>query len=460
MTVAAKQNQSMPRALIIDDDEAFTSAVAGYIELEGFSVVTADSLGQARHFLASSVPDLLLVDLMLPDGNGLDLLPELDTNAATHVVIITGHASLDAAIESVRAGRVVDFLLKPIDIDRLKTRIQAVMQTRQAMSRPDAIDDSASAAPSTALADLVGESPTMQDLRRLIIKVAPTDATVLLQGESGTGKDLIAQAIHRLSPRHDQRYFAINCGAVSPQLIGTELFGHEKGSFTGATRQHKGHFERTSGGTLFLDEITEMPLDLQVQLLRVLETGAVTRIGGDTEIPVDVRLIAATNRDPQEAIREGKLREDLYFRLMVFPVWAPPLRERAGDVVRLAHYFLAELNRRHGVAKHFNPDVLAALEAYPWPGNVRELRNVVQRAFILADEEIDETYLLNIPSAATPSVGDDGLNLVVGTTIEDAERRLILATLAHYEGDKPRTAEALGISLKTLYNRFKQYGAE
>jgi DNA-binding NtrC family response regulator len=457
MTVAAKQNQSMPRALIIDDDEAFTSAVAGYIELEGFSVVTADSLGKARNFLKNSIPDLLLVDLMLPDGNGLDLIPELDANASTHIVIITGHASLDAAIESVRAGRVVDFLLKPIDIDRLKACIQAVMQTCRAAPSSDVVDP---AIASDALADLVGESPAMRDLRRLLIKVAPTDATILLQGESGTGKDLIAQAIHRLSPRHDQRYFAINCGAVSPQLIGTELFGHEKGSFTGATRQHKGHFERTSGGTLFLDEITEMPLDLQVQLLRVLETGAITRIGGDAEIPVDVRLIAATNRDPQEAMREGKLREDLYFRLMVFPVWAPPLRERAGDVVHLAHYFLAELNRRHGVAKHFNPDVLAALEAYSWPGNVRELRNAVQRAFILADEEIGETYLLNIPNTATPSAGDDGLNLVVGTTIEDAERRLILATLAHYEGDKPRTAEALGISLKTLYNRFKQYGAE
>jgi DNA-binding NtrC family response regulator len=457
MTVAAQQTRSRPCALIIDDDEAFTSAVAGYIELEGFSVVTADSLAKARDFLRNFIPDLLLVDLMLPDGNGLDLVPELDPNALTHIVVITGHASLDAAIESVRAGRIVDFLLKPIDIDRLKACIQAVLQTCRAAPQSGVFDPSTG---SDALADLVGESSVMQDLRRMILKVAPTDATVLLQGESGTGKDLIAQAIHRLSPRRDQRYFAINCGAVSPQLIGTELFGHEKGSFTGATRQHRGHFERTSGGTLFLDEITEMPLDLQVQLLRVLETGAITRVGGDTEIPVDVRLIAATNRDPQEAIKEGKLRDDLYFRLMVFPVWVPPLRDRAGDIALLANYFLTDLNRRHGAAKSFNPDVLAALEACSWPGNVRELRNAVQRAFILADEEIGETYLLNIPAPPTPDARDDGLNLAVGTTIEDAERRLILATLAHYQGDKPRTAEALGISLKTLYNRFKQYGTE
>jgi two-component system, NtrC family, response regulator AtoC len=452
----------MPCALIIDDDRAFTSAVAGYIELEGFSVATADSLGEAREFLGTTVPDLLLVDLMLPDGNGLELIPELPADSPTRIVVITGHASLDAAIESVRASRVVDFLIKPIDVGRLKACIQAVGEVRPAF--PDAVG-SDSVAPSAALAELVGESSVMQDLRRLVVKVAPTDATVLLQGESGTGKDLIARAIHQLSPRRDRRYFAINCGAVSPQLIGTELFGHEKGSFTGATRQHRGHFERTSGGTLFLDELTEMPPDLQVQLLRVLETGAIVRIGGDTEIPVDVRLIAATNRDPQQAIAEGRLREDLYFRLMVFPIEVPPLRERAGDIARLAHGFLAELNRRHSANKQFDPDVLAALEAYPWPGNVRELRNVVQRAFILADESIDKTHLANLsaslaPTALAPTAGTDALNLVVGTTIEDAERRLLLATLAHYEGDKPRAAEALGISLKTLYNRLKQYGSE
>lgn len=446
----------MLRALVVDDDQAFTSAVAEFIEQQGFSVVTAESLQQARSLFQAVAPDLLLVDLMLPDGSGLDLVQEADVNAKTRIVVITGHASLDAAIQSLRA-QVADFLVKPIDVERLKECLQAVIDNQS--SSEDAIVKTAS---TTDFDRLVGESPVMRELRKMLEKVAPTDATVMLQGESGTGKDIIAETIHQLSPRRNHRYLAVNCGAVSPQLIGTELFGHEKGSFTGATRQHKGHFERASGGTLFLDEVTEMPLDLQVQLLRVLETGALIRIGGDTDIPVDVRLIAATNRDPEKAIADGKLREDLFFRLMVFPIRVPPLRERTGDVLLLAEFFLAELNRQYGVSKRFTSGAIDTLNHYAWPGNVRELRNAVQRAFILTDGEIEETHFPQqsrvIPA---PEITHSGaLNLAVGTSIDDAERRLILATLDHHQGDKPQTANALGISLKTLYNRLKQYGAD
>jgi DNA-binding NtrC family response regulator len=456
-TVIREKDIPMLRALVVDDDQAFTGAVAEFIEQQGFSVVTADSLQQARSLFQAAAPDLLLIDLMLPDGSGLDLIHEADIHAKTRIVVITGHASLEAAIQSLRA-QVADFLVKPIDVERLKACLQAVTDSslsKETTALPKAVT-------AKDFERLVGESAVMRELRKMLEKVAPTDATVMLQGQSGTGKDIIAETIHKLSPRGNHRYLAVNCGAVSPQLIGTELFGHEKGSFTGATRQHRGHFERASGGTLFLDEVTEMPLDLQVQLLRVLETGALIRIGGDTEIPVDVRLIAATNRDPEKAIADGKLREDLYFRLMVFPIRVPPLRERTGDVLLLAEHFLAELNRQYGVVKRFTSGAIGALEHYTWPGNVRELRNAVQRAFILTDGEIEETHFPQ-QSRLNPDAGinqSGGLNLAVGTSIDDAERRLILATLDHHHGDKPQTAEALGISLKTLYNRLKQYGAD
>ncbi len=239
-------------------------------------------------------------------------------------------------------------------------------------------------------------------------------------------------------------------------LIGSELFGHERGSFTGATRQHKGCFERAGGGTLLLDEISEMPIELQVHLLRVLEAGTMRRIGGDRDIKVDLRVIAATNQDLESAVAQGKFREDLYFRLMVLPIVVPPLRDRRDDIPLLANHFLALLNDQQNARKRFTPEALEHLTSHSWPGNVRELRNTVQRAFILADEAIAPEHLEWFDQVSAVH-GSDGLNLRVGTSIDDAERRLILATLDHFEGDKPRTAEALGISLKTLYNRLKQY---
>lgn len=444
----------MLRALVVDDDKSFTLAVSEYIEQEGFSVVTADSVEEARSLLDRVAPDLLLIDLMLPDGNGLDLVQPSLRNPAPEVVVITGHASLDAAIQSLRA-QACDFLTKPIDVSRLQKCLKAVAAER---SGAGAAKNTHRGGP-RAHTRLVGESNAMHSVRSMIERVAPTDATVFLQGESGTGKDVIAQTIHQRSPRRDNTYLAVNCGAISPQLIGTELFGHEKGSFTGANRQHKGHFERTSGGTLFLDEVTEMPLDLQVQLLRVLETGNLIRIGGDTEIPVDVRLIAATNCDPEQAVAQGKLRQDLYFRLLVFPIQVPPLRQRDDDILLLANYFLAELNHQYGAAKRLNDSAIALIEQHPWPGNVRELRNAVQRAFILAEREIDSAHF---PPRFDPTsmLNADGLNLAVGMSIDAAEKHLILTTFERYQRDKPRTAQALGISLKTLYNRLKQYGAE
>lgn len=304
---------------------------------------------------------------------------------------------------------------------------------------------------------LFGSSRAMENLYRQIDKVALTDATVLLAGESGTGKELIAQTIHQFSQRKDKPFIPVNCGAISGHLIEAALFGHEKGSFTGAVRQYAGYFEQASHGTLFLDEITEMPIDMQVKLLRVLECGTFLRVGGSSEVNVDVRLIAATNRDPEKAVRQGLLREDLMYRLAVFPIQVPALRERESDIELLAQHFLQSLNEKHQTHKTFSKGSLDTMRRYSWPGNVRELKNAVQRAYILStdtleiDEHVSETMLQK------PSLKDGMLNVSVGMPLADAQRELILATLKHFEGNKRLTADALGISLKTLYNRLKEY---
>ncbi len=296
----------------------------------------------------------------------------------------------------------------------------------------------------------------MQELYREIQRIAPTDITAFLQGESGTGKELIAQTIHDLSPRRDGVFVPVNCGAFAASLVESELFGHERGSFTGATGRHRGCFERANHGTLFLDEVTEMQPDLQVKLLRVLETSELVRLGGQESITVDVRVIAATNRPMAHAVAEGKLREDLYFRLSAFPIRIPGLRERPGDVEQLARHFLERLNAADGVKKTITERALAELRGHSWPGNVRELKNLMQRAYIMADSTID---LEHFPPLAEEPIGrpEGLLTVAVGTPLREVERRLMLATLTHYQGDKQRTAQALGVSLKTIYNRLRAY---
>ncbi len=304
---------------------------------------------------------------------------------------------------------------------------------------------------------LYGSSPAMEQLIQQVERVAATDATVLLVGESGTGKELIANAIHHASARRDEAFVAVNCGAIPAHLIEAALFGHEKGSFTGASRQHFGYFEHASRGTLFLDEITEMPVDMQVKLLRVLEAGTFLRVGGDEEVKVDVRMVAATNRDLESAVKQGNLREDLMYRLAVFPVRVPPLRERGSDIEMLALHFLQALNEKGGTQKVFSRNSLDVIRSYSWPGNVRELKNVVQRAFILATDTLDIEECISDLAAKKPTVHEGYLNFFVGTPLADAQKEIILATLKHYSGNKRLTAEALGISLKTLYNRLKEY---
>jgi DNA-binding NtrC family response regulator len=310
---------------------------------------------------------------------------------------------------------------------------------------------------------LIGQSPSIQRVRELIGRVAPTDSTVLICGESGCGKELVAESIHAMSPRASQQFVAINCAAIPATLIEAELFGHERGSFTGALRTREGVFERAHGGTLLLDEITEMPLDLQSRLLRVLETKRLNRVGGSDDLEVDVRVIASTNRTPAKAFEEGRLREDIYYRLAVVTVQLPPLRERGNDVLVLAEFFLGELNLRHGTHKRLSEELRARFLRHDWPGNVRELRNAVERAFILCDGELtlDETEMPTLRgSDAEGSGSGSGISIPIGSTLEEIEKTFILATLKHFEGDKRRTADVLGCSLKTLYNKLHAYQRE
>ena len=287
-------------------------------------------------------------------------------------------------------------------------------------------------------------------------RVAGTDATVLLEGESGTGKELVALSIHQQSTRHDGNFIAVNCGAIPDSLIEAALFGHEKGSFTGAARLHAGYFEHASGGTLFLDEITEMPTDMQVKLLRVLECGRFHRVGGSEEVNVDVRMIAATNRSLQDAVNERHLRQDLMYRLAVFPIRVPPLREREQDIELLARHFLTALNAAAGTRKYFTRRTLERIRSYRWPGNVRELKNLVHRAYILSPDAV--TLEEPLSTNAGKTVLTNGmLCFPVGMPLADAQREIIIATLKHFSGNKRQTAKALGISLKTLYNRLRAY---
>jgi two-component system, NtrC family, response regulator HydG len=442
----------MAHALIVDDDADMVQWLAEVARMEGYTVAHAHSLREARIELTRRRPDALLTDLRLPDGEGIELLEELEEPGATEVIVVTGHATVDTAVAALRAGA-SDYLVKPADVDRVQAVLRHAKRTSALQQEIGELRGELRKL--GRFGRILGSSPSMQVVYDQITRVAPTSASVLLIGESGTGKDLAAQTLHGLSRRRAAPFLPLNCGAVTAQLIESELFGHERGSFTGADRQHKGFFERASGGSVFLDEITEMPMELQVKLLRVLETGTFTRVGGSQQIACDVRVVAATNREPQDAVAAGKLREDLYHRLNVFPVRLPPLRERGSDIVELAHYFLDELNRLEGCAKSFSGESLARLHEYHWPGNVRELKNAVQRAFIMADERI-ECDLGGSDSPPRPK-DDTTITIRIGTPLEDVERRVTLATLAHCGHVKRKAAEMLGVSLKTLYNRLETY---
>jgi DNA-binding NtrC family response regulator len=441
-------------ALLIEDDVASLEAMERLVQSKGFSTSTAQTLEQARREVDVQVPDLAVLDLDLPDGSGMDLIEELHAGFDTEVVVVTGQGTIDSAVEAIHSG-VIDFFTKPLDTERFERFLIGVERTlslRREVSRLRA-----DLRELGRFDRMVGSSPPMQDVYNLISRVARTESTVLVTGETGTGKDLVAQTIHALSRRADKPFVAVNCGAVQESLIESELFGHEPGAFTGANKRRKGLFEQARGGSLFLDEITEMSPDLQVKLLRVLENRTIRRVGGERTIAIDVRLIAATNRRPDEAVKAGKLREDLFYRLQVFPIRVPPLRDRPEDVDLLATYFLRDLNESGDAAKRLEPAALEDLRLHDWPGNVRELRNVIERAFILAGDRIGPEHVQIDPGRRRNRVAQ-GVGVDVGMSIADAEKLLILATLDELDGNKKKAADVLGISLKTLYNRLNAYG--
>jgi DNA-binding NtrC family response regulator len=449
----------MPHALLVDDNTDTLEALTEVLRAEGFTASAAPNLDEAKAALARQTPDVVLLDLNLPDGSGMTLLDGIEGLRAPAVVLITGHASVSTVVEALRRG-VTDYLTKPVDIDRLRTILGNIAHTRQL---PKEIEDQTDRAQSGRFGLLVGRSANMRRTFDLIGRIAPSSASVLISGESGTGKDVVARTIHSLSRRRHGPFVPVNCGAISAALLESELFGHERGSFTGADRRHRGYFERAHRGTLFLDEVTEMPLELQVKLLRVIESGSFFRVGAEQPISVDVRILAASNRDVLRSISGGQMREDLYYRLRVFELNVSPLRDRPDDVEPLVAHFLDELAQKEGVRKNITAAALDALTRYSWPGNVRDLRNVIQSAYILADETIDVDSLpeavtltrVSPPRADEPATGV--LRIDLGSSLADIERRAILATLRYCHGNKNRAAEVLGISLKTLYNRLSEY---
>ena len=451
----------MPHALIVDDEPDTSKTLAMLIATQGFTVATAGSLRDARRQMALQDPDILFLDLMLPDGSGMDLFREAKALTNTEVVLMTGHASLESSIEALRLGA-ADYLVKPAHMKQLQGVLSRV--TRPSALLAEAAELHVRLERDGHFGQLWGRSAPMREVYEQITRVAGTSATVLVTGESGTGKEVVARTVHDLSRRRGRPFLAVNCGAISPHLIESEIFGHEKGSFTGADRQHHGFFERASGGTLFLDEITEMPLDLQVKLLRVLESGTFMRVGSTQVQETDVRILAATNRSLEQATGSGKLRDDLLYRLYVFPIHLPALRERSEDVPAIAEHFLDQVCKREGQQKRFSPDALARLAGYRWGGNVRELRNIVYRAYVMAPGNTIVNECLprtaGEPELVRPAAdGLPSITVRVGTTLAEVERQITLATLEHMGRHKEKTAATLGISLKTLYNRLKEYSA-
>ena len=446
----------MAYALVVEDDSDSARMMAAIASVNGFKVRTAATLGDARRSIEEKCPDVLLLDVQLPDGNGMSLLDHHALSCDTGVVLMTGHASLASSIDALRRGA-LDYLVKPVDSERLRQLLVRLRGPR--MPAADPVAAPALAAPRGAGVRMVGVSPAMRQVAWQIERVGPTALPVFITGESGTGKELAALSVHGHSLRRGGPFVALNCAALSPQLIESELFGHERGSFTGAERLRHGYFERADGGTLFLDEVTEMPLALQAKLLRVLETGSFQRVGSTEVLKADVRIVAASNRRVESAVSEGALRSDLFYRLSAFPLHLPPLRERQGDTVLLARHFLAEISRQAGATKVLTPEAEHGLQRHAWPGNARELRNLVQRAYVLSEgDELDVRWLVPAGQAsATP--GADLLPITPGLSLAAAEERLILATLAHCDGHKEKTAAVLGISLKTLYNKLRTYSA-
>ena len=475
----------IPKILVVDDDQASVEAASEVLEREGYALFAASGGRKALEILAAENIDVVITDEKMPDLSGIDLLKHIKDNYPyTQVIILTGYGSIDSAVEATRAGA-DGYLEKPIQINILRQTAKNALEKRslllQNVNLREQLDDK------FGFANIIGTSKPMLEVFRMIRLVAPTNATVLIRGESGVGKELIAHAIHNHSRRKDKPYRTINCGALYRELLESELFGHERGAFTGATTRKLGVFEQTSGGTLLLDEVGEMGIETQVKFLRVLEGHEFTRLGGDAPIKADVRIVAATNSDLEEAVKNGKFRNDLYHRINRFPIRVPPLRERREDIPLLVSAFIKEFSKEHDrPISDITPQAMDYLKNAAWDGNIRELRNVIETAIILArtetldladfssdfqtsftDSEVirDPDIQMGIPVGIdTPEDQEDSIDAddekvgTVGMTMEEIEKEAIRKTLAETSNNKKRTAEILKIGLRTLYRKLESYG--
>lgn len=448
------------KILIVDDDPGMRASLAVLLQKWGFEALQAADAAEATQIVERHDPDIVITDVVMPEVSGLELLRELKAGDPHRpVLLITAQGSIDMAVEAMKHGA-RDFLTKPLtDLPKLKALLDDAERELELRLKTKRLATRAETSPIGG--DFVGSSKGMREVFDLIQSVAARDVSVMITGESGTGKEMVARSIHRLSRRESKAFIAINAAAIPESLIESELFGHERGAFTGAIATRQGCFEQANGGTLLVDEIAEMPMSLQPKLLRVLGDGRVRRLGGNYEFEFDVRVIAATNRDPARAIEEGKLREDLYYRLNVVPISLPPLRDRADDTPLLVHHFIGEFNRKHHLQiEGPTDDAMSLMRAYPWPGNVRELRNVIERSVVLAKGDWLEEKDLP-PYVRDPSLRPEKLVFSVGeTTVADAERELILKTLERAGQNKAEAARQLGVDVKTIYNKLKTYGIE
>jgi DNA-binding NtrC family response regulator len=453
---------SLEKVLIIEDEENERTGLAELVSAWGYRAETACDGMEGFEKVGEWLPSIVVTDLKMPRMGGLELLERIARESyAVAVIVVTAQGTIDSAVQAMRMGA-YDYITKPIDTDRLRTILQnasALLGTRTELeiTRRKLRD-------AGTLGSLVGNSRKMQEIFRLIEMVAPSTASVLITGASGTGKELVARTIHELSPRRNKPFVPINCAAIPETLIESEIFGHEKGAFTGALERRTGCFELAEGGTLLLDEIGEMPVATQAKLLRVLEDRKLRRLGSRVETTVDVRVLAATNKVPQEAVSSGQLRNDLFYRLNVFNIHMPLLREHKEDIPSLVEYLLKDMSAKHARnAVAVSEAVFHLFQNYSWPGNVRELRNTLERAVIVCEGGVIESKHLppgfGQPTVRTSSEDPDAVHLGVGTTVEEAEKLLILKTLESTSNNKTRAAEILGISLKTLHNKLKEYGS-
>jgi DNA-binding NtrC family response regulator len=454
--------------LVVDDHETTRESLRELLEREGCEVLTAGSVEQAKERLAEADLDVVLTDLRLPDGGdrgGLDVLERSRrADPGRPVVVFTAHGSVDTAVEAIKKGA-QDYVEKPLDLRRLRQVLENAFRVRDLEVRNEEL--SRELASAGGFGELLGQSPQMLELAEKVRNVARTNSTVLLTGESGTGKELVANAIHRWSPRERGPLIKVHLGALPRELIESELFGYERGAFTGATRRKLGRFELADGGTLFLDEIAEMPVETQVKLLRVLETRQFERLGGTVPIKVDVRMVAATHQNLKELVERGTFREDLFFRVNVLALELPPLRDRAGDVTLLVKAFAAQFTGSDGAVKEFAPEAMAALERYHWPGNVRELRNVVERLAVIlprrvvrAEDLPEEIRQASGVRARPGTAGGGGTLAALGgkLNLAEIEKQAIIAALAVTGGVKKAAAGELGIGIRTLYRKMQEYG--